>query len=172
MQLSIPCIYFYIFTMLIRHGIIADSKKIKNLFLETIKEICKSDYNEEQINVCTTHVESNARWEKVLKEQFVLIAVDEDKITGFATLNHGNYMDLFYVHKDHQRQGIALNLYRQIEKEAIRQGQTEITGNVSITARPFFERMAFEVLKQQSVAIQDIPLTNFKMSKKLTPDTI
>ena len=155
--------------MTIRKGTIADSEEIKKLFVETIKESCKSDYSEEQINVWTTNAENTARWEKVLKEQFVLVALDEDKITGFATLDHGNYIDLFYVHKDHQRQGIALNLYRQIEKEAIRQGQTEITANVSITARPFFEKMAFEVLKQQSVAIQDVTLTNFKMSKKLTP---
>ncbi len=100
--------------------------------------------------------------------QFVLVAEENNKITGFCTLENGNYIDLFYVHKDHLRQGIGYKLYVEIEKEARRQKQAELTSNVSKTARPFFEKMKFKVIEQQTVNLKGVELNNYKMTKVLT----
>lgn len=154
--------------MIIRIGDIEDLIEMQQLFVETIKNICNTDYDKEQINVWSSGIDDKQRWQDILTKQFVLIAQENNKITGFCTLDNGNYIDLFYVHKNHQRKGIAHKLYIDIEKEARRQKQTELTSNVSKTARPFFERMKFKVIRQQTFNVKGIELRNYKMIKALT----
>ncbi|MCU0391855.1 MAG: GNAT family N-acetyltransferase [Thermoflexibacter sp.] len=153
--------------MLIRTGHIADLKALQHLFVDTITHVCKADYDNEQIEAWTSGIENLQRWLDILSNQLVLIAEEKGKIIGFCSLHHGNYIDLFYVHKDHQRQGVAYQLYQEIEKEARKLKQTTLVSDVSITARKFFEKMGFEVLKEQSVKVKEVTLTNYKMMKKI-----
>jgi len=154
----------------LRKGQLDDLVELQRLFVGTVNEICKDDYNNDQIEAWASNIENNTnqqRWIDTLTQQFVLVAQQNDKIVGFATLDKGNYIDFLYVHKDHQRQGIADKLYTDIENEARRQQQTVLTSEVSKTARPFFEKVGFEVLKKQTVVRQGVKLTNFKMKKKI-----
>ena len=151
----------------IRQGIISDLPELKKLFVETIIAICAADYNQQQIDVWISSVENNQRWLELIANQFVLVAQFEKQIVGFITLDHGNYIDLLYVHKDYQRQGIATQLLANIEMEAQRQKQTHLISDVSKTARPFFEKNKFEILKEQVVAVKGVNLINYKMQKTL-----
>jgi putative acetyltransferase len=157
----------------IRKGQLVDMEELQKLFLETITEICKAEYNDDQINAWTSDTKSNRnkqRWIDILTKQFILVAHINNEIVGFATLDNGNYIDLLYVHKNHQRQGIADSLYENIENEAKRQNQSSLTSNVSKTARPFFEKVGFKVTKEQTVVRQNVELTNYKMEKKINPN--
>jgi|SRR5690606_5104635 len=150
-----------------RRGQLDDLLELQKLFVDTITTICKADYNSDQITAWTSGVDNKQRWEDIMTKQIVLVAQHADKIVGFATLDNGNYIDLFYVHKDHQRQGIAQQLLDYIETEAKRLKQTTLTSNVSKTARPFFEKNDFNVLKEQIVQINNVDLTNYKMTKTM-----
>ena len=151
----------------IRKGQLDDLPELQQLFVDTISNVCQADYDSKQISAWTSSVENENRWKDILINQLVLVAQDKEKITGFCTLDKGNYIDLLYVHKDCQRQGIALKLYTDIEKEAKRQGQTKLTSDVSVTARPFFKKVGFKVTKSQTVKLKDTELTNYKMTKKI-----
>lgn len=156
----------------IRKGQLVDLAELQMLFLDTITEICKADYNDDQIEAWTSDTKSNRnrqRWVDILTKQFVLVAQIKNEIVGFATLDNGNYIDLLYVHKNHQRQGIADRLYKNIENEARGQNQSVLTSNVSKSARPFFEKVGFKVTKKQTVVRQNVELTNYKMEKKINP---
>ena len=157
----------------IRKGQLADLAELQMLFLDSITEICKADYSDDQIEAWTSDTKSNKdrqRWVDILTKQFVLVAQINNEIVGFVTLDNGNYIDLLYVHKNHQREGIAEGLYKNIENEARRQNQSFLTSNVSKTARPFFEKVGFEVTKKQTVLRQNVELTNYKMEKKINPN--
>ncbi|WP_207536212.1 GNAT family N-acetyltransferase [Desertivirga arenae] len=119
------------------------------------------------MSVWTSTVRNKRRWEDVLSNQFVIVAQDKGKAAGFGTLDKGNYIDMFFIDKDFQRQGIARQIYIRLENEAKRLGTNEITSNVSKTARMFFEKMGFKVLKEQTVTLEGIDLNNYKMTKKL-----
>jgi putative acetyltransferase len=153
--------------MMIRMGNIHDLPEMRKLFEETITEVCRKDYTPEQLEAWKSGAENEERWQKVIREQIVFITESEGVITGFATLDKGNYIDLLFVHKDFQHQGIASLLYGQLEFEAIKQQQLYITAHVSKTARPFFEKSGFTVLQEQSVPLRGTVLTNYKMEKKL-----
>lgn len=141
--------------------------ELQRLFVDTISSVCSADYNAEQIKVWTSSIENKDRWNDIISNQYVLIAKYEDKIVGFATLSNRNYLDLFYIHKDFQGLKIASKLYSNIEKEALRCEQSEITSDVSITARPFFEKIGFQVLTEQTVLRQSVEFMNYKMKKVL-----
>lgn len=153
--------------LVIEKGTSDNLAEIQRLFVDTISSVCIADYNAEQINVWTSGVENKSRWNDIISNQYVLVAKIEDTIVGFVTLSNRNYIDLFYVHKDFQGQKIAGKLYSKIENEALRYGQNEITSDVSITARPFFEKMGFNVLMEQTVLRKRVAFTNFKMKKVL-----
>lgn len=144
-----------------------DLYKLQKLFVNTITTICNADYDKQQIEVWASGIENKQRWNDIMMKQFVLVAQDKNKIVGFATLNNGNHIDLLYVHKDHQRQGIAQQLLDNITAEARRLKQATLTSDVSKTARPFYEKNDFNVLTEQIVKIKNVNLTNYKMTKNL-----
>ncbi|MDR3227488.1 MAG: GNAT family N-acetyltransferase [Prevotellaceae bacterium] len=152
---------------IIRLGKLDDLSELQQLFVDTVSSICKSDYNAEQIIVWVSSIKDTERWHSILTQQYVLIAEDKQRIVGFGSLDKGNCIDMLYVHKNYQNQGIAYQLYEEIEKEAKRQKQTLLTSNVSLTAKSFFEKRGFNTIVQQTVIKQGIELINFKMVKLL-----
>lgn len=140
-------------------------EELQKLFVDTITTVCRKDYDKQQIDAWASSVDDKQRWDEIMSKQLVLVAQLADKTVGFATLDNENYIDLLYVHKDYQRQGIAQQLLNNIEAEARRLKQTTIISNVSKTAKPFFESKGFKVLEEQTVIRKGVHLTNYKMTK-------
>jgi len=149
----------------LRAGQSADLLELQQLFVTTIREVCASDYNESQINAWVSSVENEQRWIDMLRNQFVVVALDNGIIIGFGTLDCGNHIDMFYVHKYYQGQGVAKSIYRKLELEAIRQNHASLSADVSKTARAFFEKMGFSVIAEQTILRKSVTLTNYKMTK-------
>ena len=70
-------------------------------------------------------------------------------------------LDLLFTHKDYQRQGIATALCNELEK-----GFSVINTFASVTAKAFFEKRGYAVIKSQQVERFGIKLKNFIMQKK------
>ena len=72
-----------------------------------------------------------------------------------------------FVHKDFQHKGIATQLLLEVERIARLYGVVQITSEVSLTARSFFEKKGYEVVKIQKCQANRLELTNFVMRKLL-----
>ncbi|MCM0664875.1 GNAT family N-acetyltransferase [Flavobacterium tyrosinilyticum] len=153
--------------MFLKKATISDLPEMQELFVQTIQSVCKNDYNPEQIEAWTYGINNKERWLEVIEKQYVLLAVIENKIAGFATLKGGNYIDFFYIHKDFQRQGIADKLLAELELEAQKQHSKMITSDISITAKPFFEKKGFVAKAEQKNIRLNVELINYKMEKQL-----
>ncbi|RWW92334.1 GNAT family N-acetyltransferase [Flavobacterium cerinum] len=151
----------------LRQAVLTDLDEIKELFTATITTICTNDYTPEQIAVWASTVENSHRWYDAVAGQLFLLAEMDDKIVGFASLDNSTYIDFMYVHKDYQRQGIAEILMEELEIEARDFGTITLTSDVSKTARPFFERIGFEVVTEQLNLRRGVEIVNYKMSKAL-----
>lgn len=152
----------------IRNSKLSDLTEIQRLFTETIEAICKNDYTKEQIKVWTSSTDNEERWIDKLSRQYFIVAEIENKIVGFALLENNDYLDLLYVHKDYQRQGIANKLCSAIEKEAIKRMGIVLFSNVSKTAKPFFENAGFKTIMPHKNIIKGVELVNYRMSKQLS----
>ncbi|KAF2508074.1 GNAT family N-acetyltransferase [Flavobacterium zhairuonense] len=151
----------------LRKATISDLPEMKQLFIQTIQSVCKKDYNSDQIKVWVSGAENTQRWIDVIEKQFVLLAILENKIVGYGTLKEGNYIDFFFIHKDFQRQGIANKIFTKLELEAKNDLSKTITSDVSITAKPFFEKKGFIVKAEQKNLIKGVEIINYKMEKEL-----
>ena len=67
-----------------------------------------------------------------------------------------------FVHADYQRKGIATAICNQLEQIV----KADITTHASITAKPFFEKRGYKVIKEQQVERQGIFLINYVMVKE------
>lgn len=102
------------------------------------------------------------KWNQSFQEHFSIVAVDADIIVGFGEVDKTGYLDRLFVHSDYQGKGIATAICNQLESAV----QENIVTHASITARPFFEKRGYKVIKEQQVERQGIFLTNFVMIKE------
>jgi putative acetyltransferase len=151
-----------------RIATISDLQEMQQLYIETIQSVCKNDYNSAQIEAWISGVKNINRWTEVIETQFVLLAIIQNQIVGFGTLKDGNYIDFFYIHKDFQRQGIADKILAELELKAQKQHSKAITSDISITAKPFFEKKGFVVKAEQKNIRLGVELINYKMEKDLS----
>lgn len=150
----------------IRNAKLDDLIPIQELFVNTIRGICHQDYSPQQIDVWTSSVANKQRWIDKLNSQFFLVAEINNEIVGFASLESNDYLDFLYVHKDHQRKGIARHLYAEIENEALKRKSTGLSSDVSETAKPFFEMHGFNMIVPQNLEINGVIIRNYKMFKQ------
>lgn len=153
--------------MIFRKAVLSDLNEMQQLYIETIQSVCKNDYNKAQIEAWISGVKNTERWIAVIETQFVLLAIIKNQIAGFGTLKDGNYIDFFYIHRDFQRQGIADKILNELEIEARKHHSKIITSDISITAKPFFEKKGFIVKAEQKNIRLGVELINYKMEKQL-----
>lgn len=147
--------------MIIRKYQPADCKTLTELFYDTVHTVNAADYTEEQLNAWTAGNEDVEEWNQALLESYSLVALKNDVIIGFGNICENGYLDRLYVHKDYQRKGVATAICDRLEEMV----QGKMVTHASITARPFFEKRGYRVIKKQQVKRQGVILENFVMEK-------
>nr|WP_297933533.1 GNAT family N-acetyltransferase [uncultured Blautia sp.] len=140
----------------------SDCKELTELFYNTVHTVNAKDYTKEQLNVWATGQVDLEKWNLSLQEHYSVVAVENNIIVGFGDIDKTGYLDHLFVHADYQGKGIATSICDQLEQVV----QENITTHASITARPFFEKRGYQVVKEQQVERQGIFLTNYVMVKE------
>ncbi|UHA73227.1 GNAT family N-acetyltransferase [Paenibacillus sp. 481] len=156
--------------MEIRTFLDSDIRQIVSLFYETVHSINKRDYSHAQLHAWAPKDEETLKlitWNDSLRNNITYVAEINGTIVGFADMTHHGYLDRLYVHKNAQRQGIASALVNTLEHEARKLGLIEMVTDASITAKPFFERRGYHIVKSQIMERRNVTLANFKMIKNI-----
>ena len=91
-----------------------------------------------------------------------MVAVEDGIIVGFGDMDASGYLDRLYVHRAYQGQGIASAICDRLEGRI----PGKIVTHASLTARPFFEKRGYRVVREQQVERRGVKLTNFVMEKE------
>lgn len=140
----------------------SDCRKLTELFYNTVHIVNAKDYTKEQLDVWATGQVDLEKWNQSLQEHYSIVAAEDNIIVGFGDIDKTGYLDRLYVHADHQGKGIATAICDKLEQFV----RENITTHASITARPFFEKRGYKVVKEQQVERQGIFLTNYVMIKE------
>jgi putative acetyltransferase len=151
----------------IRRAVPEDIDEITGIFRSTVLHVNRKDYNEEQVKIWAQSADKKEQFFAGMKEQYFIVAEMGKSICGFASLTPVGYLDLMYVHKDCQRRGIGNLLVKKLERYAAEQKIHHIYSDASITAKPFFEKMGFVVVKKNSKMLGGTAFINYAMSKSL-----
>ena len=138
-----------------------DCPSLAALFYETVHTVNAADYTPDQLDAWANGKVDVSAWNDSFLAHRTLVAEEAGEIVGFADMD-GGYLDRLYVHKDFQRRGIASALCDALE------GASEaavFTTHASITAKPFFEKRGYRVVREQQVLRRGVLLTNFVMEK-------
>ena len=139
----------------------SDCREVTELFFNTVHIINAKDYTKEQLDVWATGQADLEKWDQSLQGHYSVVAVENDVIVGFGDIDSTGYLDRLFVHADYQGKGIATAICNQLEQAV----EGNITTHASITAKPFFEKRGYKIVKEQQVERQGIFLTNFCMKK-------
>ncbi|WP_129715146.1 GNAT family N-acetyltransferase [Pedobacter sp. SYP-B3415] len=144
-----------------------DIPALIELYVQTVLTVCVNEYDGRQLELWAGLGKHAARWEERIAGQYFLVAEVKNSLGGFGSITPGNYLDVFYVHKDHQGLGIASRLYTALMERARKNTGTTVTADVSKTARPFFERKGFVVTRENQNLLEDVVIVNYRMEKAL-----
>lgn len=146
----------------------ADIPEIQELFRNTVLNVNIRDYTEEEVNDWASCMEDENVVKELLDANCFIAAIDgNSKIIGFSSMNEEGYMHSMFVHKDWQGRGVATQLLSEVENKAREYGVSVITSDVSLTARTFFERNGYEVIRIQRQRANRLEMANFLMKKAL-----
>ncbi len=138
----------------------SDFDTVSKLFYDTIHAVNGKDYTQEQCNAWTAKSDCLKKKRGALKKQHTVLAEQDGMIVGFGSVDDTGCLDLLYVHKDYQKQGIATALCKELEKDF-----TVMKTHASLTAKPFFEACGYVAIQAQEVDCLGIKLKNYVMEK-------
>jgi putative acetyltransferase len=153
--------------MIIRRYSDDDLESMVALFTNTVRRVNLGDYSPDQVVAWAPQPPDLDHWRRRVTGLTIWVAETDKQMTGFCGLRADGCLDLLYVDHRFQRQGVARGLYQQMEKEARLGGLRRLQTEASVTARPFFERMGFVVIRDQQVEYRGVRFRNFAMEKHL-----
>ena len=148
--------------MILREYRPADCPQLADLFYHTVHTVNAKDYTEEQVNAWATGQVDLEAWDRSFREHYTVVAEENGLLVGFGDIDQTGYLDRLYVHKDYQGRGIATAVCNQLEQAVA----GSIVTHASLTARPFFEKRGYTVLREQQVERRGVWLTNYVMEKR------
>lgn len=154
--------------MILRSYTPSDCKTLYELFVDTVHAVNSKDYSKAQLDAwapldaLSSRVTILDHWNTSFLLHHTIVAVENNLIVGFGDISTDGYLDRLFVHKAHQRQGIATAICNVLEKYV--EGK-KLTTHASITAKPFFLKRGYMIVKEQTVIRKGVLLTNYLMEK-------
>jgi len=146
---------------------ISDAQQIAQLFHDTVRKINCQDYSPAQVRAWAPDQIYFRNWAIECSKYFTYVADLDRTIIGFGELDANGYIHCFYCHYQYQGCGVGRQIYQTLERQAVQLQLTHLLTAASITAKPFFEKMGFSVVQEQSVSRRGETLTNYLMEKFL-----
>jgi putative acetyltransferase len=144
-----------------------DAPELARLFYETVHAVNRADYSLGQLRAWAPRVPDPAVWHDRMRARCTPVAERDGEPVGFAELERDGHLAMLYARDDSVGFGVGSRLCAAVEGEARRWGLRRIYTEASITARPFFERRGFGVVREQTVVVRGVGMTNFVMEKNV-----
>ena len=153
--------------IVIRPYLVSDCEALAKIFKRAVLEIASKDYSPAQILAWAPDSRDTEKFAARLAAKPTYVAECDGTIAGYSDLESDGHIDMLFVNPDFQRQGVATTLLLRLINDAKKAGLTMLHSEVSITARPVFERQGFTVSAAQTVEANGQSFRNFQMKRIL-----
>lgn len=144
-----------------------DCPEIVELFYNTVHAVNSRDYNPAQLDAWAAKTADISKWDKSLSANYTIVIEKDNIIIGFGDIDKSGYFDHLFIHKNFQGHGIASLIANEIERYARENNLSIITTEASITAKPFFLKRGYKLIRQQTVERKGQRLINYYMVKEV-----
>lgn len=162
-----PILHMQMKPIRIRKADTEDLITLHKVFEKSVRNTCNKDYSPEQINAWIERANPK-RWQELFDSELHFLLAEDTKTlqtAGFTSVNPQGYLHSMFVHPRFQQKGIATLLLQSAEKFVKHHHAPSLFAEVSLTARPFFEKQGFFVEEQQTVTVSGTEMINFVMRK-------
>ncbi|MEG7574855.1 GNAT family N-acetyltransferase, partial [Vibrio cholerae] len=121
------------------------------IFYHTVRNVNLRDYSQAQVEAWAPDDFSSEIWQRKMNLLSPFVAEIDGKIVGYSDLQENGLIDHFFCHHEHQGRGVGRQLMEHVLRMGKLQGITRFYSEVSITARPFYERFGFKVTQEQTI---------------------
>lgn len=148
----------------------ADAEPTLRIFGDAITVTAAADYTPEQVAAWARPERRGiTEWDRSMLNRDSVVALVAGHIAGFSDVDDKGHIHMLFTAPGFARHGVARALMTFLEDRARRRPANQLTADVSITARVFFEAMGFRVVAEQRPVIDGVPLINYRMTKDLDP---
>jgi len=145
-----------------------DANATLTVFLEAITETAAADYSPAQIAAWARPEHRTVpEWHRAMQGRNSYVALLNKHVVGFSDVNCEGHINMMFVSPRHSRRGVASALLSHLHVQAQAKGIRALAADVSITARPFFEKHGFIIVTHQNPMAAGVQMTNFRMRKVL-----
>jgi len=147
----------------------SDTAALLDLFRDTVLSVNSKDYPQEQLAAWAPPLPDLKKKQARFKNSKTVVAQLDNKIVGFGNLSSDlTSIGMLYVHKDHLKDKIGTRILNSLEKKLIKREVKTAVADVNITAKPFFEKSGYHVLKENKKNLNGIEFLSYTMEKDLT----
>lgn len=123
-----------------------DAAEVARLHRNTIRHVNNQDYSPETIAVWSGKT-SAKKFRDSADKCVRFVAVENEKIVGYADHSlEGEFWGL-YVHKDYQKKGVGSQLLQKTETSLRDSGFSDITIKSTLTAKEFYQKQGYTFVK-------------------------
>lgn len=149
--------------LIIRKYNTEDCREIARLFFDTVHGVNCADYTKDQLDAWADGNVDLDGWNQSFLEHNTVVAVMDERIVGFGDMDETGYLDRLYVHRDYLRRGIAGAICGRLEGDSKAE---HFYLHASVTAKPFFEKCGYRVVREQHVERKGVRMKNYLMEKQ------
>jgi GNAT superfamily N-acetyltransferase len=154
--------------LVIRRAKQEDKKSMWNVQVNSIKEICKSHYTQNELQAWLGLLKPE-RYKETIESKTVFVAIDGDDIVGFGQLDQENsHIDDLYVRPDHALHGVGMKILLTLEDVAKKSGSLFLHGNSTLNAIRFYEKAGYRVTRQKKYLLPNDMVACIHIVKKLS----
>ncbi len=132
----------------IRKARAEDASAVARLFHETVHRVNVADYTPSQLQSWSPRIRPDSFWRQRFRQHQVFVAVTNETVVGFVELGSHGYIEALFVHHRFQHQGVGRQLMLALFQVARAQKEVRLSADVSVTARPFFQLMGFQLVRR------------------------
>ena len=144
-----------------------DLEPLVRTFTDSVHVLARPFYDDAQRAAWAPSQADLDEWRARLAGISVLVAEEQGVLAGFIGYTPNGHVALLYTASHAARSGVASKLYAHVESEWRRSGVPRAFSEVSLAARPFFERQGFAVVAEESVERRGAMFRRFQMAKEL-----
>jgi len=144
----------------------SDAPSLRAIFYNTVHNVNIRDYSQAQVEAWAPVGCELEIWQRKMDSISPFVAEMDGEIVGYTDLQVDGLIDHFFCHYEYQGKGIGRSLMNHVFNVGEQLGIDKFYSNVSITARPFYEKFGFKVVIEQTVEIRGEKLRNFVMEKR------
>jgi len=123
--------------MRVRRGRIKDALRLRNLYLASVRGLCRKDYAPAEIRAWLRGRQPE-HWRQAMKQGDVMFVAEAgSRLAGFSSVRDRE-ISAVYIHPAFARRKLGSRLLEKAERFACRQGHRSVYLRASLTAYPFY----------------------------------